>query len=501
MEPVEKTAPLNGLLKVKLAKISHVLYPQPPAGRSDDELTRPPPPYAIIDFDKSQVCCHAFYPGPHEPAVWALDGNRLTNGSAHTFDVTRQAELHIWLYQPADDSRDTNSDSFLGKTSFRPALIEKGTKSKEEWLDLHGGKGSISIMTKFIATKPLTITTEYPRGFELQFSSKTSMSALAPVSIYLKLDTQMHYAGNVFQESKLDNMAVRPNATQFDSPFVIPLKFDIEVPTKDISSAPGRQHFFFCVSLYHYNLFSHLMRKGPLDLAEARFYAAQILCAIDYLHERDIVLGKLSTKRIWIDSTGYLFIGDFDLFFRDISGSRLPWPQSSWEEAWHLRETSDAAKDHIAPEILRSQSHPSQIHASVDWWSFGIILHEMLVATVTFDLTDYAPADTTLELQSSFNGISVGETAKDFIMKLLSPDPLQRLGANGAAEIKSHPFFNGIDWPKLMRKEYIPKLRPPLPKKQDQAWASSSSPTPELSEEFKAQFAGWSYNRPEKQGT
>ncbi|KAJ5259550.1 Protein kinase-like (PK-like) [Penicillium angulare] len=79
-------------------------------------------------------------------------------------------------------------------------------------------------------------------------------------------------------------------------------------------------------------------------------------------------------------------------------------------------------------------------------------------------------------------------------MKLLSPDPLRRLGANGTGEVKSHPFFNGMDWPKLMRKEYIPIFRPPLHKKQDQAWASSS-PTPELSQEVKAQFTGWSYNR------
>lgn len=259
------------------------------------------------------------------------------------------------------------------------------------------------------------------------------------------------YNALVLRKSKHDGMAIRQATTRIDSPFVIPLKFNVELPPE--------KRYILCSSLHSYDLSELLASKGSLEPTEACFYAAQILCALDSLHDLNIVFGRLQPRRIYIDPTGYLSLGDFDLYVQDLSPGRLPWPQK--DPPKQADEPDEQfTDDYLAPELRAAQDHSHPVTLSVDWWSLGVLLYEMLTGPPPLNFAKNV--DTAFEFPTPLHGISLSQTAKDLLAKLLCRDPLRRLGANGSEDVKSHPFFDEIDWPKLLRKEYIPPFRSPV---------------------------------------
>lgn len=115
--------------------------------------------------------------------------------------------------------------------------------------------------------------------------------------------------------------------------------------------------------------------------------------------------------------------------------------------------------DYLSPEILLGTGHGTP----VDWWALGIILYEFLTGVPPFN--DETPEQIfqnilKAEIQWSKTG-DISPEAKDLISKLLCRDPKKRLGTHGVEEIKSHPFFNGVDWATLMDKPmdnvFLPK--------------------------------------------
>lgn len=137
-----------------LVQTKDVLFPSPVL---TSPFRRGPHPYAIVDFEKSQITSEARFSGLYSPPLWAGEDNSCVYQYTYSFDVTRQAELHIWLYQPTAHDADVNTDTFLGKAASRPLLTET---PREEWLGLHGGVGSISIRTQFIEAESPTSMTE-----------------------------------------------------------------------------------------------------------------------------------------------------------------------------------------------------------------------------------------------------------------------------------------------------------------------------------------------------
>ncbi len=115
--------------------------------------------------------------------------------------------------------------------------------------------------------------------------------------------------------------------------------------------------------------------------------------------------------------------------------------------------------DYIAPEVFIQGGY----NETVDWWSLGVILFEMLVGYPPFFSED--PSSTCqkiLQWKKTF-GIppeaKLSPSAIDLIRRLIA-DPNERLGINGVEEIKAHPFFFGIDWKKIREKKapYLPEV-------------------------------------------
>ncbi|XP_077108734.1 protein kinase C delta type-like isoform X2 [Ranitomeya variabilis] len=177
-----------------------------------------------------------------------------------------------------------------------------------------------------------------------------------------------------------------------------------------------------------------LERNGPLDIASARFYTAELVCGIQFLHSRGVIHRDLKPENILVAETGHIKITDYGLALDNMHGD-----QTATGFAGTIGD--------MAPEILDMQ----QYYAGVDWFSLGVIINQMLTS-----FTTYNPA--------VFDESSSG--AKDIIEQLLQEDPVQRLGVHG--NIREHLFFQRIDWVSVealrMAPPYIPVPTKPNPR-------------------------------------
>lgn len=119
--------------------------------------------------------------------------------------------------------------------------------------------------------------------------------------------------------------------------------------------------------------------------------------------------------------------------------------------------------DYIAPEIIRRQSVDNE---TIDWWSFGVIVYELLVGIPPFGATTVEDVINNI-LKLNIEWPPIGEEegmitaqAQDLIQRLLNPDYKQRLGAEGVHQIKNHAFFKGINWQQI--KHAKPPIQPKI---------------------------------------
>jgi len=190
------------------------------------------------------------------------------------------------------------------------------------------------------------------------------------------------------------------------------------------------------------NYFSILKKEGRFNEPRVRLYAAEIVSAISHLHSLDIVYRDLKPENILLDSDGHITITDFGL--------------SKKLENNEGTHTFCGTPEYLAPEVLKGQGHGT----AVDWWSLGTLLFEMLTGLPPFysqNINIMYQKILTGDLR--FPGYITPE-AKSLLEGLLTRDVEKRLGSKGGQEIKSHPWFQGLDWEKLDKKEIIPPFKP-----------------------------------------
>nr|ATN45433.1 phototropin [Spirogyra varians] len=210
----------------------------------------------------------------------------------------------------------------------------------------------------------------------------------------------------------------------------------------------------------------------------SRFYAAEVLLALEYLHCQGIIYRDLKPENILLSGDGHAVLTDFDLSFLTTSNPTLVHPpppkgkekkKKKGKEGNHPifvaepQQSSNSfvgTEEYIAPEIINGVGHSSQ----VDWWGFGIFLYEMLYGRTPFRGRNRQKTFTNvLTKQLTFpSNPQTSMAAKQLIASLLEREPLHRLGSEkGATEIKSHPFFASINWP-LIRNMRVPRMAVPV---------------------------------------
>ncbi|XP_022942107.1 serine/threonine-protein kinase WAG1-like [Cucurbita moschata] len=218
-----------------------------------------------------------------------------------------------------------------------------------------------------------------------------------------------------------------------------------------------------------------LLRKQPgnrLSVSAARFFVAEVLVALEYLHALGIVYRDLKPENVLLREDGHVMLTDFDLCFKSdvvptFHTSTQRGPQGTpccfgmrtaaeeivgefvAEPTTAFSKSCVGTHEYLAPELVTGGGHGN----AVDWWAFGVFIYELLHGTTPFRGVN---KEGTLRNIASTEGVKFRAAmeeeegiaeARDLIERLLVKDPARRLGSGkGATEIKRHPFFNGIKW-------------------------------------------------------
>uniref|UniRef100_A0A8C1J371 Uncharacterized protein n=1 Tax=Cyprinus carpio TaxID=7962 RepID=A0A8C1J371_CYPCA len=193
-------------------------------------------------------------------------------------------------------------------------------------------------------------------------------------------------------------------------------------------------------------LFYHLQREGVFGEPRARFYAAEMACALGYLHSLKIVYRDLKPENILLDSAGHVVLTDFGLCKEGMSGRGTT-------------RTFCGTPEYLAPEVLLQKEYDR----TVDWWGLGAVLHEMLYGLPPFYNADRLEMLRNIIYQPLVLKPRVSSAARDLLKRLLNRDRAKRLGAKrDLTELQSHPFFLSIHWDELVAKKITPPYVPLL---------------------------------------
>ncbi|KAK1240673.1 hypothetical protein MKX07_006106 [Trichoderma sp. CBMAI-0711] len=192
-------------------------------------------------------------------------------------------------------------------------------------------------------------------------------------------------------------------------------------------------------------LFSLLRKSGRFPNPVAKFYAAEATLALEYLHSKNIIYRDLKPENLLLDRHGHLKITDFGF------AKRVP------DKTWTLCGTPD----YLAPEVVSNKGY----NKSVDWWSLGILIYEMLCG--------YTPFWDSGSPMRIYENILKGKVkypayinpdAQNLLERLITADLTKRLGNlfGGSQDVKNHPWFAEVTWDRLARKDIDAPYTPPV---------------------------------------
>ncbi|KAJ8269197.1 hypothetical protein COCON_G00118040 [Conger conger] len=206
--------------------------------------------------------------------------------------------------------------------------------------------------------------------------------------------------------------------------------------------------FFVMEYLNGGDLMYHIQNCRTFNLQRSTFYAAEIISGLQFLHSKGIIYRDLKLDNILLDTEGHVKIADFGMCKDSMLGDTRT-------------ATFCGTPDYIAPEILLGQKYGS----SVDWWSFGVLLYEMLIGQSPFHGHDEKRLFQSIRTDSPFYPHWLHRAARNILVKLFVREPKKRLGVKG--NIRQHSFFREIDWTALENRQVEPPFRPKVSSPKD----------------------------------
>ncbi|KAK9897871.1 kinase-like protein [Cystobasidium minutum MCA 4210] len=356
------------------------------------------------------------------------------------FDVTLDHQpVTVCVY-----ARRGDEEFFLGLVDIKPEL--KHGWQVDDWYKLHPRQdeevtGDVHVRMRFERSEQRRTL----RSSDFEFLRMIGKGTFGRVFQVRKKDTKRIYAMKVLSKREIiakkevQHTIGERKILQRSSecPFLLGLKFSFQSETE-----------LFLVMDFKSGgeLFHHLQKEGRFTEDRARFYAAEITLAFEYLHKYHIVYRDLKPENILLDATGHIVLCDFGLSKPDLPSNALT-------------NTFCGTTEYLAPEVLLDDHGYSQ---TVDFWSLGVLLFEMCCGWSPF----YAEDTQQMYKNICFGKIKfprgvIGDDGKQFVKGLLNRNPAHRLGAKrDAAELKEHPFFKVIDWEALAARQVTVPFKP-----------------------------------------
>ena len=397
--------------------------------------------YAVLEVEKTQVLVHA-YSGTRGSPQWS--------GHSYKFDIASNLvdfSAHLYLNNslPALGSGSIQ-DVYLGVAQVRlgieapnvtePVVAEhhqQGTIPYKGWLEVQHGTGKIRVSVDFEENKTKLLQMQ---DFELlkllrKSSSGRTLQVRKRDSGRLYALKEIRKTSIISQETEaagMPGMVKQSVLHQVKNPFLVPLKFTFQSP-----------EILYLISAFvpGEELFAVLHKEQCFDVDTIRFYTAEILCALEYLHDFGVTCGDLRPRNILLDYTGHISICDFGLY--------------------ELYPKNTISSPYLAPEIIFGHAYTEV----VDWWTLGILLAEMLTQLDPLWYDEETIISPDVKISSFyFPDADVGlSPAQDLSIRLFNHSPKHRLGANGVAEIKAHSFFTDVNWRTILKRECIPVFK------------------------------------------
>ena len=220
---------------------------------------------------------------------------------------------------------------------------------------------------------------------------------------------------------------------KLDHPFIMKLNYAFQT----------KKSLYFITQFMHggelnYHIYNE--KNDYFSEEKAKFYAAEIILGLDYLHKNNCIYRDLKPENVLIDLDGHIKLTDFGL-------SKI------CDDYPCKTKTLCGTPEYLAPEILFQNEYGIE----VDWWSLGVIIYEMISGYLPFRIIQNEKITKKIYKQKikMFNHFS--SEAKNLIKKLLEYNPKKRIGYE---KIISHPFFKDIDWDKVKNKKMPPPFIP-----------------------------------------
>lgn len=371
----------------------------------------------------------------------AISANPSWEDEAY-FDVTSYgSDVEINVYDAGD------ADKFLGRISIHPDFDSIRTRPLDQWYRLQPRNdeqvhGEIHISVSFQRLAPqhhfgpqdftiLRLIGKGTFGQVYQVRKKDSNRIYAMKVLSKRLIVQRKEIAHTIGERDILVRTSGDGAT-----FLVGLKFSFQTASD-----------LYLVTDYMSGgeLFWHLQREGRFSEKRAKFYIAELIVALQHLHDNDIVYRDLKPENILLDASGHIALCDFGLSKANLSNGTT--------------NTFCGTTEYLAPEVLLDDKGYTKM---VDFWSLGVLIFEMCCGWSPF----YAEDNQQMYKNIAFGKVRFPKDAlspegRDFVKGLLNRNPLHRLGAtDDARELMQHAFFKDIDWTALKKKQVTPPYKP-----------------------------------------
>ncbi|XP_007538945.1 ribosomal protein S6 kinase alpha-3 isoform X1 [Castor canadensis] len=332
------------------------------------------------------------------------------------------------------------------------------TENGQQIMDEPMGEEEINPQTEEGSIKEIAITHHVKEGHEKADPSQFELlkvlgqGSFGKVFLVKKIsgsDARQLYAMKVLKKATLkvrDRVRTkmeRDILVEVNHPFIVKLHYAFQTEGK---------LYLILDFLRGGDLFTRLSKEVMFTEEDVKFYLAELALALDHLHSLGIIYRDLKPENILLDEEGHIKLTDFGLSKESIDHEK---------KAYSFCGTVE----YMAPEVVNRRGHTQ----SADWWSFGVLMFEMLTGTLPFQGKDRKETMTMILKAKLGMPQFLSPEAQSLLRMLFKRNPANRLGAgpDGVEEIKRHLFFSTIDWNKLYRREIHPPFKPATGRPED----------------------------------